>query len=248
MTTTYRTAGAWGAGKGSDLTPTEVDTNFYDKETRITDIEAAGVAVGISSITVSGNQMTVHMTDASTQGPFTLPAVEWNCVGAWQPSTLYPINSVVTAMGNAYLVLETHTSDTTFDPDATNGTAQPLYQFIIGTAATTKTRTGTTFAPILEDAGTYNRMTNTAGCVVTIPADATVNFPIDCEIHFRQCAETATAGGQVEITAESGVTLNGIEGFGGALGPYLTSAMGAVVTAKKIAADDWDLFGYFAAA
>lgn len=247
MTTTFRTAGAWGAGKGADLTPAEVDNNFYDKETRITAIEAAGVAVGISSITVSGDQMTVTMTDASTEGPFTLPIAEWNCVGAWQPSTLYQRLSVVTAMGNAYLVLETHTSALNFDPDATAGTAQPLYQFIIGTAATTKTRTGTTFAPILEDAGTYNRMTNTAGCVVTIPADDTVNFPLDCEIHFRQCAETATAGGQVEIAFETGVTPNGIEGFGGSTGPYLTSAMGAVITAKKIAANEWDLIGYFAA-
>ena len=68
MTTVYRTAGAWGAGSGADLTPAQVDTNFYDKETRITAIEAAGVAVGVASITVSGDQMTVHMTDAFNGG------------------------------------------------------------------------------------------------------------------------------------------------------------------------------------
>lgn len=29
MTITYRTAGAWGAGKGSNLTAAEADQNFY---------------------------------------------------------------------------------------------------------------------------------------------------------------------------------------------------------------------------
>lgn len=75
MAITYRTDGDWGTGKGSNLTAAEVDENFYDHEERIAALEATGGTdgVGISNITQSGTQLTVHLTDASTLGPFTLP-------------------------------------------------------------------------------------------------------------------------------------------------------------------------------
>ncbi|TCN30352.1 hypothetical protein [Sinorhizobium americanum] len=74
MTIIYRTAGAWGAGKGSNLTPDEVDENFYDHEQRIAEMEENPPSpVEISNITQAGNTITVHMSDGSTFGPFNLP-------------------------------------------------------------------------------------------------------------------------------------------------------------------------------
>lgn len=236
MTTTYRTAGAWGAGKGSDLTAAEVDNNFYDKETRITAVEAAGVGVGIDSITVSGDQMTVTLTDASTQGPFTLPTVAWNPVGAWQPSTLYSAMDVVSYGGSAYLVLVDHTSDTTFDPNATESTAQDIYQLIFTFApAQGFTETGTTLTPDLQHANCYIRLTNAAGCAVTI--DPAVAFPDWTELHFRDESTDTSAYCSFEVSTPG--SINGMAGF-----LNQTAGQGSVVTLKKVGAtDDWDLFG-----
>lgn len=70
----YRTAGAWGAGQGSNLTPAQVDGNFYQL---VLDIAAAIAGMeepnGIANITVTGTQMTVILDDATELGPFTLP-------------------------------------------------------------------------------------------------------------------------------------------------------------------------------
>lgn len=241
MTTTFRTAGAWGAGKGADLTPAEVDNNFYDKETRITAIEAAGVAVGIASITVSGNQMTVTMTDASVQGPFTLPTVAWNPVGTWLPSTLYSAMDVVTYGGSAYLVLVDHTSDTTFDPNATQSTAQDIYQLIFSFApAAGFERTGATFTPTLADANTYNRLTNPAGCAVTI--DPAEGFPDWTELHFRDASTDTGAFCTFDIATPG--SINDVSGY-----LNQSAGRGATVTLKKNGAtDEWDIFGLLASA
>jgi len=74
MTITYRTAGPWGAGKGANLTPAEVDANFHDLKQAIDTLATnPATPVQIANITVSGSQMTVVMSDGSTFGPFTLP-------------------------------------------------------------------------------------------------------------------------------------------------------------------------------
>ncbi|MDK1386388.1 hypothetical protein QN224_13310 [Sinorhizobium sp. 8-89] len=74
MTITYRTTGAWGAGKGSNLTPAEVDGSFYDLDARVAEMEANPPEPNqIASITQAGNTITIHMEDGSTHGPFTLP-------------------------------------------------------------------------------------------------------------------------------------------------------------------------------
>ncbi|MBB2698972.1 UNVERIFIED_ORG: hypothetical protein GGI66_003649 [Rhizobium esperanzae] len=71
---TYRTSGAWGAGKGSNLTPAEVDENFNDLDGRVSELEGnPPTANQIADITQVGDQITIVMDDASTFGPFTLP-------------------------------------------------------------------------------------------------------------------------------------------------------------------------------
>lgn len=100
--------------------------------------------------------------------------------------------------------------------------------------ATIQTVSGTTFEPTLSEADRYLRLTNAAGCTVNIPDNASVPFPTGTEIHLRQ----STVAGTVYVTSDSGVTLNGIDGY-----ELQTPAQGAVITCKKIGQDEWDVFG-----
>jgi hypothetical protein len=94
MTITYRTAGAWGAGKGSNLTPAEVDGNFWDHEGRIAELEdSAPEPNNISNILVTGTQMTIVLEDATEFGPFTLPQANF------RPSV---VDTIVAATDGTY--------------------------------------------------------------------------------------------------------------------------------------------------
>lgn len=118
MTIIYRTAGSWGVGKGSNLTAAEVDGNFNDLDTRVTEIETNPPnAISIDSIDVTGNLMTITMTDASTLGPFVLPTARFRWVGEWQANTEYFENDVFFKGLSVFSVLVQHTSAATFDPE-----------------------------------------------------------------------------------------------------------------------------------
>lgn len=182
MPVTYRTAGAWGAGKGSNLTPAEVDGNFYQlAQDILAAIAGMETPNGIADITVSGSQMTITLDDATVLGPFTIPRI-------------------------------------------------PFRPAIVSTVA------GSTYTPVIGDANGYKRCTDSLGCVVTFPADASVDFPIDTEITFVQAA-----GGAVSFDAPTDVTLEPIPGF-----LHETAQQGAKVTWKKIAADHWEPTGWLA--
>jgi len=122
MAIVYRTddGARWGAGKGSNLAPAEVDVNFWEVVQRLVSLETnPPSAVSIDEITVAGNQMTVHLTDGSTRGPFTLPTAQWRWTGAWRTATVYFVNDIFSFDGAIYRVAVSHTSDaTTFDPNA----------------------------------------------------------------------------------------------------------------------------------
>lgn len=183
MTITYRTAGAWGAGKASNLTPVEVDENFYDHEQRIADMEANPPEPNnISNIEVVGTQMTIHIEGGTSFGPFTLPQANF------RPAIV-----------------------DTIEP-ATDGT----------------------YTPVLDDANGYLRCAE--ACIVVLPSDAEVAFPVDTEITWRQ-----TGAGAISFDGSTDVVVNGMSGF-----LNQTAGQGSVVTAKKVAADAWDLIGRLA--
>lgn len=70
----FRTLGAWGAGKGSNLTAAEVDGNFYAIDQAFAALDAdPPTAVSISNVTQSGSNITVWLSDGSSFGPFPLP-------------------------------------------------------------------------------------------------------------------------------------------------------------------------------
>lgn len=127
--TTFRTNDVtrWGAGKGADLTPTEVDMNFWEILERLDAVEAdPPEAVGIDHITSTDNTFTIVLTSGASQGPFSLPAAKFTVI-PWMPNTLLAPNTFVTEAGNTYLVLIPHTSAASFDPNASDGSGHELY-------------------------------------------------------------------------------------------------------------------------
>lgn len=226
--------------KGSNLTPTEVDGNFSDLDGRTTILEAQLPALTFDDLdfSVSGSDFYVHIGTA-TYGPYALPVFSFVDLfrGEWLPSTDYAVNDLFTAPGGLYVVIFAHTSGTTFDPGANDGMGHDYYQALLkNPAIQVTTQTGDTFDPLLADANSYIRFTNSSGCVVTIPDDSEVDFPLFTELHFRQVGtgsiviENNGTGAAAEVIGE--------DGFANA-----TAGMGAVCTLKKVAANEWELFG-----
>jgi carbohydrate binding protein with CBM5/12 domain len=272
MTIIYRTTGLWGAGKGANLVAAEVDGNFYDLATRVTGVEDAipEAAVGIKSFEVAGNTFYVHMTDGTIQGPFVLPQQAWNFRGPWLPNTNYSKNDVVTYNGVTYMVLINHMSAAAFDPGVTDGAGNPVYgvllanpsvvipqgglvgqyltktddaDYVVGwqtpvvfPAQALREAPDPTYVLTLDNISSYVRCVNASGCSILLPADATLSFPLATEISFRQCTDSP-----VQLDADTGVVINAIEG----LLPK-TGRNGAVITAKKIDVNLWDVFGLLA--
>jgi hypothetical protein len=223
------------AVKGSNLTPAEADGNFTYLDGRIVTLEGLPLGVGIASISVIGNQMTITLTDSSIQGPFTIPTAELNNRGEWQASTPYAVNDIVTYNGSVYRVAANHTSATSFDPGEIIDTATEVYNLWLSmTGAPVQTQSGVTWTPSLVDAFTYNRFTNALAITLTIPTNDDVPFPIGTEIHGRQADD-----GPVSIVgADTGVAVN----------PQfecdnVTAGLGATFTIKKVGTDEWDVMG-----
>lgn len=120
---TYRTAGAWGSGKGSNLTPAEVDANFYELRTDLDDLIANPVAGrGIESIEAQGFNWVVTLTDSTVLAPLPIPVVQPVWRGEWAPFTLYSELDKFSVAGlGEFSVLQDHTSAATFDAEATGG-------------------------------------------------------------------------------------------------------------------------------
>lgn len=135
MTITFRNddpvSGRW-TGIGADLSAFQIDSNFYELLSRITTLESnTKLTVSISYITISGNDLTFHMTDHTTQGPFTIPPSTFHGRGTWQPDTPYNVNDTFDINGSLYLVIFAHTSAATFDPNANDGLGHNYYSLMI---------------------------------------------------------------------------------------------------------------------
>ena len=87
----------------------------------------------------------------------------------------------------------------------------------------------------LDDVGKLVEMNSGSANNLTIPAEATVNFPINCQINLSQYG-----AGQTTIVATSGVTIRSYNGLTKLAGQY------AGATLIKIGSDEWYLFGNLA--
>lgn len=123
----YRTndpSSRW-TGKGSNLTPAEVDGNIYELRRAIDAIIASPpTAVNPVSITQSNDktQFTFNMSDGETLGPIDLPILEFRWRDQWEPDTLYEVLDIFQVVGvGLYAVTVNHTSASTFNKTATTG-------------------------------------------------------------------------------------------------------------------------------
>jgi hypothetical protein len=121
----FRTLGAWGAGKGANLLPGEVDSNFWALAQAIFELQAdPAIPNGIQQIDVVGTQMTITLTNGDVMGPFTMPVLTFRWRDEWTSSTIYAALDVVkvTDLG-IFMCQISHTSGDTFDPDLLVDTA-----------------------------------------------------------------------------------------------------------------------------
>lgn len=134
-TLVYRTDDAtrWGTGQGSDLAAVTIDLNFWTLWSAIHSLQVSPVAArSIDFISlVGGNQLFIHLTDHSIQGPFVVPTEIWNPRGTWLNAVNYAPLDVVGNDGSLYLVNIQHTSASTFNPNATDGLGHNLYTLLL---------------------------------------------------------------------------------------------------------------------
>lgn len=112
------------------LTSAEQDDNIRtlrDMIQFLSDNPSPGV--GITNITADGSQLTIHLSNGTTRGPFTIPAANFRYREDWAASTAYLIGDFFRiAEVGLYTVMEAHTSGLTFDPeDAQSVLAVPFF-------------------------------------------------------------------------------------------------------------------------
>lgn len=100
------------------------------------------------------------------------------------------------------------------------------------------TISASTHAPALGDANCYKRCTNAGGCVVTVPLNADVPYPVDSELGYLQADDGPVT---FEVSTD-GPTINIPPGY-----LAKTAQKGALVTLKKVGEDEWDVGGWLAA-
>lgn len=227
--------GTWGSGLGRPLTRAEADGNVYELREAIQGlIDDPTPGVGISNITVTGRQFTVYLTDASTLGPFDLPMVNPRFRGVWASSINYAAYDIVRVGGfGTYMVVQDHTSASTFDPYVadTNGNfyvqigPDPFYTPQLLDVS------GASLDLTLTHQNKYIRSTNVGGLTVNLNAGV---FPANAEITFRQAA-----AGAITVVTGSGVNINLPE----TLIDAATSSIGEIFTLKRVLNDTgerWD--------
>lgn len=239
--TIYRTNGPWGSGIGVNLTPAQVDTNFYELRSDLDDVIAnPPTADSIISVTQNGLSFTFHTTLGNTLGPLQMPYIGPIWRGEWAPFTLYSAADQfkVTDVG-IFIVLVDHTSAGSFDPLATGGSpAAQLYLEIIEVSTSHAVSTkNADYTLVLSDADGWIRLTSfdSPPSVITVMVPSSVDFAIGTTVAFED-----TTGGGVDVVGD-GVTINVPDGA-------LPSTGGqyAVIQIKKVAADEWTVYGNLA--
>jgi hypothetical protein len=226
MSLTYRTTdmARWGAGKGSNLTATEVDRNFWDLLALVEALPDIPDLVEISNITTSANggRITIHLSDGSTRGPFVLPVAQLRFRGAWAAATTYTKNDLVKVTGQVdpdedglYYIAVTHTSAATFDPTrVVSGIV--AYRLWVPLVAGADGEDGTSFTPDaigpFSDRDLYDGEADGFGFLST-DGDEGAGQP--AVLYFR----TGTVGGWTDaVTFEGPPGDNGADGADGADG------------------------------
>lgn len=132
---TYRTddLARWGLGYGGDLPPAVIDLDFWNLFSAVVALENnQSTTVSISFMNLVGDQLYIHLTDHSVQGPFTVPHTIWNPRGRFLAGQTYqPLDVIDDGNGALYVTNVTHTSIAPFNPNRTDGQGHDLYTLIL---------------------------------------------------------------------------------------------------------------------
>lgn len=110
-----------------------------------------------------------------------------------------------------------------------NGTNEGINDLAIAVA---NAQTGTSYTLVLTDVAKLVKLTNAASITLTIPANASVAFPIGTQILLYQ-----GGAGQVTISPDGGVTLRSYDN------KYKINGQYGVAGILKLATDEWVAFG-----
>lgn len=133
----------WGFGLGVPLTAAQVDDNFWELLSRVVALEDHPEAGrGIDDVTIVSDQMTFHFSDSTTQ-TITVPVAMFHDIGTWPATTIVSYLDLFDYGGALYYVLQDHTTASTFDAAATDGSGHPLYRLIMSQPAGTMPAGGT---------------------------------------------------------------------------------------------------------
>lgn len=194
----------WGAGKGSPVTATERDIGAWSLQERIRELEEnPPAAISIANITVSGSQMTVHLSNGSTLGPFTLPLAVPRWRDDWIPGADYLANDWIRAPGGLYLVLQAHEADVEFDPNE-QLSGNPVYFLFVESGVVFGTGIEESRELSIADAFKHLEIIGDsagANVQITVPEQSSDNpFQLGMTVTFE------TVGANLELIAASGVT------------------------------------------
>lgn len=231
-------AGAAGFMTGADkskLDGVAAGANNYSHPNHTGDV----TSVGDGAQTITANAVTnAKLADMATQtikGRTTAATGDPEDLTATQVRTLINVADGATA----------NSSDATLLARA-NHTGTQAISTVSGLQAALDAKTGlpvvATFTGnktlALADINTYNVSQDATAQAVTLPAQATVAWTADAEIHIEQGGT-----GTVTVTGATGVTVNGVSA-----GSFALAGQYAVVTLKRSGADSWTLIGGIASA
>jgi hypothetical protein len=120
MTFTWRTTGAWGTGKGTNLVEAEFDQNFYDAQLALAVATSnKSTPIGISKVMWDNYFGKVGFFGSSDNllGFFYYPPVDTYHRYGYLAKYLYGENNLLMTGVHMYLVLREHISDDVFDPN-----------------------------------------------------------------------------------------------------------------------------------
>lgn len=170
-------------------------------------------------------------TDTMTNKTLTAPVINGTVTTTGLTLPAYTMNGNVDVGGNA--IVSSSNGDIDITP---NGTGKTVITNI-DAPLDINAQTGTTYTGVLADSGKLITMSNASANTFTIPANASVAYPVGTQIHIEQLGAGATT---VAITTD---TLN--------VNANLTAVLNgqyAVATAVKNTSTTWTLFGNLVAA
>jgi hypothetical protein len=118
--------------------------------------------------------------------------------------------------------------------DMINDMMTELYAFYTKTPI--NAQTGTSYTPVLGDAGKLITLDNAGAIGVTIPANADVSYDIETSLRFA-----GVGTGTVTITGDTGVSINGASG-----GSVTLDGQWAGVELTKLGTNAWLAIGKLA--